>query len=76
MAKTEQELKEQAEREAAKLKKEKELALAEADQEHQGDLAAQKSALENRARLRKGKSPVRKGTGRYRKTGQAKKIIG
>jgi hypothetical protein len=28
------------------LKKEKELALAEADQEHQGDLAAQKSALE------------------------------
>jgi hypothetical protein len=28
------------------LKKEKALALAEADQEHQGDLAAQKSALE------------------------------
>jgi outer membrane protein OmpA-like peptidoglycan-associated protein len=46
VARTEQELKEQAEREAAELKEEKELALAEADQEHQGDLAAQKAALE------------------------------
>ena len=46
MARTAQELKGQAELEAAKLKKEKELALAEADQAHQGDLAAQKSALE------------------------------
>jgi hypothetical protein len=46
VAKTEQKLKEQAEREAANLKKEKEHALAEAALEHKGDLAAQKSALE------------------------------
>jgi hypothetical protein len=36
-----------AEQEAAQLKKEKERALAEAAQKYQGDLAAQKSALEN-----------------------------
>ena len=39
-------LKEQAEREAAQLRKDNELALAQAYQEHKGDLADQKSALE------------------------------
>ncbi|MCZ6877862.1 MAG: hypothetical protein O7G29_06950, partial [Acidobacteria bacterium] len=43
---TEQKLNDQAEREAAKLTKEKELALEKAEHDHQGDLAAQKSALE------------------------------
>ena len=46
MAKAEQELKKQAERETAKLEKEKELALAEVALKHKVDLAAQKSALE------------------------------
>ena len=46
MARAEQELKEQAERETAKLEKEKELALAEVALKHKADLAAQKSALE------------------------------
>ena len=46
MAKAEQELNERAEREPAKLEKEKELALANVALKHKADLAAQKSALE------------------------------
>ena len=46
MAKAEQDVQEQAERETEQLEKEKELALANVALKHKADLAAQKFALE------------------------------